>query len=115
MTSTRRNGVTTAASARTTSETQLPKQTLAALSLSGSRAFDSVTPPTEKRCPRCRWTLPLERFAVDPTKSGGRKSWCLHCDRERSREYYRKNAAAVVARQLAARAAKRFNDQEVSE
>lgn len=43
------------------------------------------------RCKICGETKPLERFATDPGRKSGFKTWCKACDRERSRRYYAKN------------------------
>jgi hypothetical protein len=59
-----------------------------------------------KVCPRCGWSKVLDEFARDASKASGRKSACKVCDAERARRWYAANSKAVIARQLAARAAK---------
>jgi hypothetical protein len=55
------------------------------------------------KCPRCKRDHPAENFAVDRSKTRGRKSHCKACDNEKSRAYYRdrreKKLEAVKARQ----------------
>jgi len=60
-----------------------------------------------KVCTRCGESMPLDAFAVDRSKRTGRKARCKSCDRERARRWYAENAAEHVARQLAARAARK--------
>lgn len=45
-----------------------------------------MTVATEKRCPRCETTKPVEEFAL---RSSGRVrySWCKECERAYNREY----------------------------
>jgi len=52
----------------------------------------------EKRCPGCGGLKALEDFTADRSKSDGYGSYCRPCDQERSREYYRRNREAVLAR-----------------
>jgi hypothetical protein len=50
-----------------------------------------------RRCYICGENLAVEDFALDGSKSGGRKSICLACDRERSASYYAQNREAKLA------------------
>ena len=51
-----------------------------------------------RRCPGCGEAQPFSEFAVDRSKSSGRKSHCRRCDRERAARYYRQNREAMLAR-----------------
>ena len=44
-------------------------------------------PVGTKVCPRCSEAKPLEEFASDATKAGGRKSPCRSCDAARAAAY----------------------------
>src|SRR5919199_5618551 len=52
-----------------------------------------------KRCSRCGWTLPVERFYGN--SRGGFRSTCKACDSERSRLYYRQHRSERLAYQNA--------------
>ena len=63
--------------------------------------------PSEKVCPRCGGTFPLEQFARDAHKPGGRKSLCKPCDRAKARAYYAAHRDRVLARVNARNARRR--------
>jgi hypothetical protein len=60
-----------------------------------------------EHCTKCVDKLPLDRFAVDQSKSTGHKSWCRDCDNTRSRAYYAANRERVIARVSAYNAERR--------
>ena len=66
-----------------------------------------------RRCSRCGETQPLTEFSVDRSKSSGRKSQCLRCDRERSARYYLENREAVLAREADRRSYARPSEPRV--
>jgi len=53
---------------------------------------------TTRRCPKCGELRGLDEFAVDASKSSGRKSHCKVCDNAKARAYYARNRAPVLAR-----------------
>ena len=55
-------------------------------------------PATTRRCPKCGELRGLDEFAVDASKSSGRKSHCNVCDNAKARAYYARNRAPVLAR-----------------
>jgi len=50
-------------------------------------------PTRTSRCYRCRQDLPIDAFVKDCTKASGRASICVPCDKNKGREYYRRNRA----------------------
>jgi hypothetical protein len=51
--------------------------------------LEVIEDPNGHRCYPCQRTLAEPSFATDRSKASGRKSICIGCDREKSREYYR--------------------------
>lgn len=39
------------------------------------------SPVTEKRCPKCKQSLPADCFAASPNSGDGLKAWCRECSR----------------------------------
>lgn len=56
-----------------------------------------------KQCAECCTEKPLLDFPRDRSRKDGRLCRCRTCDNARSRRYYEKNAAKVIARVLARR------------
>jgi hypothetical protein len=52
----------------------------------------------EWRCPVCGESKPAEEFALDASKPSGYGTYCLRCDRERSKRYYAANREKVLAK-----------------
>jgi hypothetical protein len=50
----------------------------------------------DPRCPGCGVVKPLEEFTRDRSKPSGFGTYCLTCDRERSRAYYERNRARIL-------------------
>jgi 5-methylcytosine-specific restriction endonuclease McrA len=65
-------------------------------------------PRTEKRCPKCGETKPIDAFAKDPTKSGGRRSHCKVCTNSRDMTEYRRNYDAAHAEEIRLRKQKYY-------
>jgi hypothetical protein len=59
--------------------------------------------PADRRCPGCGTDRKVEEFTRDRSKSDGFGSYCLSCDRERSRVYYARNREKVLAKAAARR------------
>jgi hypothetical protein len=58
---------------------------------------------TEKRCFWCGVVKTLDEFARDRSKPSGFGTYCLACDRERSRAYYQANREMIWAKAAAKR------------
>jgi len=54
--------------------------------------------PALRICARCHVAKPLAEFAIKNPVTGSRGSYCIPCRREYSREHYRSNVQAYVAR-----------------
>lgn len=50
-----------------------------------------------RQCPRCEVSQPTSNFAVDVSKSSGRKSHCRACDNRKSRRWYAANREQRIA------------------
>jgi hypothetical protein len=59
----------------------------------------------EKRCSRCRETLPIHAFSSAPSRSDGRSAYCLVCRRAIWRERYQTNRDHEIERKQRERAA----------
>ena len=64
---------------------------------------------TEKRCPRCGRTLPIENFHKSRRRGDGRKVYCIPCWNERVKE--RRKRKPEVYRAQARRAYKKNRDK----
>jgi hypothetical protein len=53
---------------------------------------------SEKRCPGCGTVKPIQEFTHDAAKPHGYGTYCLSCERVRSKRYYAANREAVLAR-----------------
>jgi hypothetical protein len=62
-------------------------------------------PSYPRPCPRCGVMTAEADFGVDPSKTGGRRSYCKACDRRRGRAYYDAHREELYARRRAAREA----------
>jgi hypothetical protein len=58
---------------------------------------------TEKTCPRCERTLPLERFVINRAQSRGIGGYCLPCHNDVVRENAIKNHGSTRSKHLKAR------------
>ena len=68
---------------------------LAAATVSGVAVSD---PSALRVCARCHEAKSLAEFPIKNVATGSRGSYCIPCRREYSREHYRRNVAAYVAK-----------------
>jgi hypothetical protein len=64
-------------------------------------------PSYPKPCPKCDVMTAEEGFGVDRSKTGGRKSHCKSCDRERAHAWYEEHKDELYAQREAVREAAR--------
>jgi hypothetical protein len=74
---------------------------------SGRRAAEFLI-SSESLCSRCGGTVPWpDGFAIDKSKTFGRKSWCKKCESRKSIAYYWANRERILDERAAKRGGKR--------